>query len=494
MKSKLSIFAFLVWLSLGLFSNSTFAQTPSCSNFVDQLEPYNQFGGSSGYLRFYFPRPAGAGNTIIVGATSANGDTLTVSDDKSDSYNLAVSEADANNFGHLNYLFYASGITSGARQIEVHYSTGDPYVNAWAMECTNVGALDKTSGNYGTGTTVTAGSITPTATGDLLVQWSVNNSVTPNSAVTSWTVGSQSNITWQFAAADDADATAAQWGVYNSTAAINPTMTVGTGGFASVAAAFLPASAGTEFPTTGIQIDAMKTFWISTGGGANFASLPRTDHFACPAADNAIVVQWIGVGTLTGVSDNESNTWSSTGAIYGAGGSGYVVSFYTKGATIGPNQTLTFSGSPNNDSAKAYCIRNGSTTTFFDNTVTNSGSQGSAGNLTAVTITPSTPNGLVLGYVSVAADTMSGVTGAGQLFNSCMWSQESTGFGGCDENNGWASYLNPDTSSVTFTFTEQFGDAANGWTARADAFEGASTLAGPAPPTALKAVVNSTSP
>jgi Fibronectin type III domain len=455
---------------------STSAATPSCQNINDQLEPYNQFAGSSGYLRFYLPRPAGAGNTIIVGATASNGTTITVADDQSDSYSVAASEEDSNNFNHWNYLFYASNVSAGARQIQVSYSPGDPYVAAWAMECTNVGALDVNNGNIGTGTTVTAGSITPTATGDLLVQFSVNNSVTPNNSVASWTVGSQSNITWQFAVADRGSAAAAQWGVYNSTSSINPTMTVGTAGFASVVAAFKAAAAGTSFPATGIQIDATKTFWISTGAGSNFNSLPRTENFACPASDNAMIIQWIGInnGGLSGVSDSNGNTWNNTGAEFNpANGGGAVITWYAQAATVSPSQTLTLSGSPDNDSAKAYCVRGASTTSFFDKTATNVGSQSSAGNLTAVSITPSTSNGLVMGYVGVSSDTMIGVTGAGQLFQSCFWSQESSGFGGCDENNGWASYLNPNTSTVTFTFTEQFGDAANGWVARADAFEAA---------------------
>jgi len=158
---------------------------------------------------------------------------------------------------------------------------------------------------------------------------------------------------------------------------------------------------------------------------------------------------------------------------------------------VSPNQTLRFGGSPINDSAKLYCIRRASTTSFFDEDARTIGRQSSGGNITTLFIAPSTSNDLHHNELGVAANTMGGVTGAGQLFDSCLWSQESTGFGGCDEKNAWASYLNADTSAVTFTYAEFFsGIAASGWVSRSDSFE-AAVVSGsqPAPPTDLTAII-----
>ena len=75
----------------------------------------------------------------------------------------------------------------------------------------------------------------------------------PNS-VSSFTAGSQSNITWQLLGTDLYDGTAAEAGVYNATSAINPTFTSGTSeSFTSCAVALKAASAGTA-PTQAFRI------------------------------------------------------------------------------------------------------------------------------------------------------------------------------------------------------------------------------------------------
>jgi hypothetical protein len=451
--------------------------TPTCQNFTDQSEPLNAVFTGAGYLRLYAPRNLLVGNSYFVFVTSSVGDTITVTDSANDSYYTAITKEDTTNT-QIVTLFYAPNVAAGANQIEVHYSTSDQWITAQGMECTGVAtanAVDVTSGNFAQSNTITAGSATPTASGELVIQGTWNDWTNPTS-VTSFTAGSQTNITWALANADRAVGIAMQWGVYNSTAALNATMAqTGTStGFVSVSAFFKTALAGTAFPASGIQIDAMKTLWIlPTASGAPYGTFPRTEQFACPAADNAMVVQWVGPSpdTLTGITDSDSNTWTSTGTA--ACNISCTQSYYAQNATVSAAQNLTFSGSNGDDSAKLYCIRGASAGSFFDKTSTNSGDQTTAGTITAsTTFTPSTATGLVLADIGVTSNTQIGTSSpSGSIFTSCLWSQQSVNPGGCDENNGWSTYLNATTSAETWTWTAWTAVAAGEWASRIDAFE-----------------------
>lgn len=481
------LFLFLVFF-LGCVS-STLGQVPNCSNVVDQTEPDTSAFSNAGYLQMYLPNLAGSGNVIIVGAVASNGDAITVTDDKNDTYNLGASQLN----NKYVYLFYAANVTAGARQVQVHYASDDAYVTGFAFECTNVAlssTMDEAVSNSGSGTTITAGSSgTIGSSGDLVVQTYWNDSV--QFGCGSINPGSQSNISWALIQADDSECIGTQWGVYNSTAALNPTMSSATSGFNSVAIFLKAAAAGTPFSTAGIGITCMKTFWISDNNGSQ-GQLPRTEQFPCPGSNNSVIVEWIGGGNgaLSGVSDGNGNTYSDTGPAVCEPGGGCSSTYYAQNAKLTNSQNFTLSGSPDNDTAKIYIVRNGSTSHFFDKTVTATGTQSSAGNLNAISITPATPNGLVVSDLGVSSNTITGVVGSGQLFMSCLWSSESAGFGGCDENNGWAYFLNPNTSIVNFTWTANDGIAAQGWVARADAFESAvATGPAPAPPTKLTATV-----
>lgn len=452
---------------------------PTCSNIVDQTEPVDPNNSGAGYTQFYLPHATGVGNTIVAFATFTPGDTVTFTDDKSNTYFLGATRADATNGQNVS-MFYASNVAASSHpQLRLTRSASEAFATGFAMECTNVAtaaAIDVTTGNNAASNTITAGSATPLVTGDLVVQAYWNDyTLTP---VTGITTSNQTNIPWNLMIADRVQNIGGQWGVYASTSALNPTMaqTSGTTGFNSVAIFLKGASAGTAFPTYGAGkspvITAAKTFWSATS--ATYDTLPRTEQFPCAATNNSMVVEWLGgTGeTLTSVSDSASNTWTQTAAaVCFGGGGGCAHAYYTQNATISPSQTITINGSATTASAKFYCISGGSTTAFFDKNASASGNQASAGNLNAVSITPSTSNGLVLGTISVALTTITGTTGSNQYFTGCFWSLQTGTGGGCDQNNGWTYYQNPNTTAVNFTWTD--GAAAAGdWVGWADAFEG----------------------
>jgi hypothetical protein len=111
----------------------------------------------------------------------------------------------------------------------------------------------------------------------------------------------------------------------------------------------------------------------------------------------------------------------------------------------------------------------------FDGFVTATGNQlpGDAGaNLTTLSITPHNTNGLIIGSVGVANNTMKSLVGTGMLFDSNYYTGESVnGPSNIDQENGWGHFHNSSTSAVTFTFTELDGGTnANQWAANAIAF------------------------
>jgi hypothetical protein len=451
--------------------------TGACSYVRDNLEPTTGGFPAAGNEIINLPALAGANNAIIVGAMGSAGDVLSVTDDRSDSYYVGAHQADTTNTQDV-WLFYAIGVNANAHQITIAHTTSDSYTNAVAMVCTNVAtsaALDVSTGANANSATIAAGSVAPNYSGDIFVQLFWNEYTL--SSITGVTAGSQSYINWALMAANDKYNYGMQWGDYNSTSAMNPTMSeTGQTGFATVAIGLRASAAGTAFPS-GIQVTSEKSIWFPSG-----STLPRTEQAPCPVGSNAMAVEWLGAatGVLSGITDSNGNTWTSTGAAVcttNAGGCSHA--FYAQNATMSSSQALTFAGTVDDDSAIVYCLGGAKTSGMFDKTTTAIGAQSTAGNLTVGSITPTTSNGLILSVMSVSANTQAGVTSpSGAVWDACLWSQQSVNSSGCDENNAWSHFLNPGTSAYSFTFSpwSAFSTTAAGdWVWRADAFEAAST-------------------
>src|SRR5262249_51435350 len=128
--------------------------------------------------------------------------------------------------------YFASNVTQGTRMIRLHGSNSQASNAVMsASEYYNVGAVDTSScAGAVNSTTISAGSITPTMPGDLLWQWTVNASAGGSwpGNTSSFAPGTESNIAWQLLGTDLYTGSAVQAGIYNSTSAINPTLTTGT--------------------------------------------------------------------------------------------------------------------------------------------------------------------------------------------------------------------------------------------------------------------------
>jgi hypothetical protein len=486
-------------LFLGLLCYSqSWAQTPtlvqhvSCPNSGDLG---SGVGGAMSTTPVYLcplPEATQAGNAILLGFFSDNtGDPKwTVSDDQSNTYNLAGSTTDS--YGNIVAVYYALNVAAGTHMLSVKNTGGtNGYLAVSASEYYNVAAtsaLDAQSCSAGASSkSITAGSITPGSTGDLLWQWAAD----ANSAVVaSFAAGSQSNVTWQLNGTDINGSDATQAGVYNSTAAINPTFTSGTAEpFDSCVVALKAASAGNP-PSRSFRIVHMLHAEMNYSTAAPFP-------VEMPTSGNLFVISFSSDGnTISSITGTPSNTWSSTGAPTNPDNQEYYTDqqiYYAANASPSNTMTMTI-GQAGPMTGTTYLIYDftGAATSPFD--VDSGGQEGNQN--TAVTqlttcsncLTPSSANELILGNFGQDWCTATGISSPnGALFDAATYTGNSVnGPQPVDQNNGWFHYYDPGTGAITATWSEVCGAyAQDGWSGRVAAFKGA-PVNQPEPPTDLK--------
>src|SRR5437016_1513578 len=232
---------------LGIPSGSSFNGPGSCTT-------------SQNCYRVPLPELTIAGATLtmafVYNSAGAN-QVFSVTDDKSNTWTLDTTSSASNS--KTVKMYHASNMSAATSygNIQITGGTNNDYWQALVAEFFNVGSLDGSSCSAGSSTTISAGSITPTQSGDLIFQakYSVNtlSSSSPYGLplqTSSFTPGLQPNITWSLASQLLGDGAADQYGVYNSTVPLNPTFTqAASDSYISCAVALQPASAGAA-PTT----------------------------------------------------------------------------------------------------------------------------------------------------------------------------------------------------------------------------------------------------
>jgi hypothetical protein len=476
MKAVSTIVAVLV-LPLGCI-----AQVPGVARHVASSNGAMSTGCCSSYV-YQLPDGTNAGNAIVTAVTYADSPATTVSvtDDQNQIYTAGPTVDDTIN-GRIMALFYKLNTVANARVITFSFSVPVTQVQPRATELYNIAnssALDGASGNAGANgsTTVTAGNITPSSPGDLLYQC-VSRTEVP--AATSFTQGSQSNITWQFLDADVLDGMACQWGVYNSTSTINPTLTMNGGsGYVSVAIALKAASAGSV--PSGMYIARILHENIPRAVSGSSPQILQT-----PCSGDLPVIKFSSGGDflITNITDSNSNNWVQVGTDSTINSGSAALSTQTfipdpsKVAAICTTDlvltvSVTGGGGQAADGTLFFYDIVGAQWPQRPRRVKAVGSQGSPGNLTSITFnTPGNDNGLILSSISVDLNTVTGLSGTGLVdTNRC---------GGCavdgpvsvDENNGWGHYWIRNNNSLPITWTFLDGiEAIGGWAADAIAFE-----------------------
>ena len=479
----------------------TLVQHVSCPN---SRNGGNQQSNTPDY-KCPLPEPSQAGNAIIVGVTAVSTGAFTLSDDKSNAYTLATSTTDGN--GMYIAIYVATNIASGTRMINLHRTTPNAFnVAMSASEYYNVAltsAIDEFNcTGSANGTSISAGSITPTVSGDLLWQWAINTGGgggLPNS-VTSFTVGSQPAVSWQLLGTDLHDGDAVQAGVYNATAQINPTFTSQSQSWSSCVVALKPPASGTttgNAPTQAFRIVHMLHQQMAASGSNPF-------KLQFPASGNLIVASYISGGSLiTSATSTPSNTWSSTGTA--AGGQSITAAsqiYYAANASTSNSMTISFT-KDTNTSDGTYMMYDivGAATSPFDKDSgpqsANQTSQVSSFSPSGVGLTPTGVSGgkeIVVGNTGWNWCTANGVASpVGALFDVATDTGNSVnGPEPVDQNNGWFHLYTVSTSALTTTWSPMACNQAEGlWAGRVAAFKSASSVAQqPAPPTQLNAAVN----
>ncbi len=418
-----------------------------------------------------------AGNLLVVaGQYGVNAlITVSVADDGGNAWtvNKSGTVGDAN---QTVFIASAPNVVANTRKITITYTGANAtFAQARAGEFNNVATtapVDVSTSATATSTTPAAGSVTPTVSGDLFVMLAEQDST---GAVTSWAAGSQPNITWALAQNDVGFGSSinqmVQWGVYNSTAAFNPSATMSPSGqWNAVAVGFKAASAGSGQPA-GV--------YVTGDVHHNLVSMASGKALGTPLSGTTTVMTIITVGgqNVTAVADSNSNIWTKIGQQpVPPDVDGGAQIWYAKNATLTANMTVTLTTNVTLTSADTvfYGIKGLSTDPLDTSYGTSgfasaSGNQTVGGNLSTVTGTPSTANGILISAVSITSNTLTGlVTGNADM----VYSTSEAAANSLDENNGKGHFYNPDTSSFTFTWTENA--AVGSWGGGATAFKAAS--------------------
>ena len=455
----------------GLASNAvSFTVSSATPLLVQHVSQSSTQSNAVTSYQIRLPNATQGGNCLIVGVHSdSSGAIPTVRDDQGNTYTQIVTNGDG--LENLT-LFVAFQIAAGTQNITVSFSSATRNVAGLASEFYNVAtssALDVSNAGSGSGTTITSGSFTPVASGDLIYQFSLLDGI--SNPISSFTQASS----WNLLSADVKDSMAAQYQVQTTAAAITPIMFISPGnGWNSVAMALKSGPSGSTIP--GIHVVHLQHNSL----GAN-ASTPVQLQF--PSTGNLIVVSWIGgAGSdITNIADGNGNLYTQIGTAFGNGDSGDNQVFYAANATTGPammGPVLTTAGTPSFGSTVLLFDITGASSSPFDATVglqTASGSQTSSGTLVGVSITPGTPTELVISSIGVANGGISGVS-PGYFVSSTSTPETSPSPN--DHDNGWAVDYASSGNPQAFAWTTLGGPVGN-WASTAVAFAAGLTQVAP---------------
>jgi len=458
-----------------LANGYTYLEVPELVQHVSGSNTRNNIFSIPYCYYLWLPGITTAGNAVVVGFTYSSNTAPAVTDDQNDTYAIVANYYDSVDTQSLA-IAVAFNVAAGARQISVCFA-GDPggLVQPMATEFDNLIGVDVSSpGNQGVGTLLTAGSITPSASGDLAYQ--IAYALPTNQNQSSFAAGVQVNTAWGLLSADLMDGLAAQYGVSNSTAATDPAMTMGvSGAWISLAVLFRTGSAGGV--PSGMRIvhldhENIPTHTSSGGTGNPF---PNPLILQLPCSGNLEVAQMSGGNPpnfITGMTDSNGNSWAQAGSTIT-----YLdtdaQTFYAGGANCSSNLTVTVQWSTTNgDQTILFYDVAGAAASPLDTTESATGYQSTPGNLTAFSITPGTSSTeIIFAMMPVDWNTVTGLVNG--LNDADTFSGESlSGPEPVDENNGWAHLIVSSTNPVPITWTFLSNSLAAGyWSSIASAFK-----------------------
>ena len=431
----------------------------------------------SGKVLVQLPNPTQAGNAVILGVSFSGVTSLTVTDNIGTGTWVAGPRI---NGAQYNQVFTQVNVPAGITQITITPGAGTPsspvsFVVSEFFNVATVNAIDVTTTTTASAPNISAGTMTTTVDGALIWMWANDTSEVEVTNVASFTKGSgftllstQLNVPQ-----------VAQYQVQGKAGGITPSATVngGNGGsYEVIALALKPATAGQQNPQA-MRIVRVQTVFVPPGS--------RSGRFQFPTNGNLLVASWIGEQNaancdLTAMTDGNGNTWTQAGtdAIV-TGLPANLDLWYTPSATTsdtmtGPTITIRNATSASYPSNLFLYDIVGAAPAPFDVFAKTSGTQLVAGNLTTVSITPTTSNGLVIGSVMIDSHTLKGLAmPPTYLADMAVPLDKDGNLDTFAETNGYG-HVNNATANTPYTFiwTTIFNNAGVGtWAASAAAFK-----------------------
>lgn len=425
----------------------------------------------------YFPAPTLSGNAIEVDVfyASSPSTTITVKTDQSQTLSSVVtSSAESSKLGQAFVLCNATP----ARGITVAESTGtiiyDVFVNQWAGVASS-SCVDQHASSVGTATTTpSGGSVTPTQSGDIISAHFLRAGTPLCSTNPCYTAGTgQTGITWALRAVDYQNGGGFEWGTYNLTSALSPTIT-------AISSTYIGLTVAYNVNTSdGTNATGMYPIYETACNTPSTSS--STQKCQAPNTGNLVTTQSVGGDpTITSVASS-GKTWVVPGG----------PSFYDNASAATPASSLAYAANASSDGSGQITFTL-SSSGAADATLLITDWAGAAtmpfvnrqimgGNdpVTAVsTLTylpafyPGITKGWTIGNAGWFNNTSSAcLSPSGCNFLNTTWgAQQLNGPSLPDQNNFWAFYST--TSASSQVWEAGFIDSANlnGWAGEASSF------------------------
>jgi hypothetical protein len=457
------------------YSNTASATTAGVPTLVQNLSTYTNRDVEVGNdFIINLANPALANNCLILALTNEYSPTrtITVSDDKGNPWTTGPHTDFVAN-SETTTIFYALGVAAGTQRITIHFDASIFNVHATVSEWYNIAttaALNGSSAASDVASPVSPGAFTPgdnDANGGNLIY---------HHAIAIPGAGSLGNLAsfvsainvdtgFTLASANRQLASISQYMVQTTAAAINPTLTVGEADhFNTIAVAFKAAVAGTAPPTKGIRVQNMQHTFHPFAGSST-VNLPSSGNLLVLSAPVNT-----GQDEITGVTDSKGNAWTKL-----AGESVNSPQFwYAVNATPSNDLTISFDLANNTSLVVIAWDIVGAATAPFDKFSEATGAQILAGDdiTNAPVITPSTPNGLVIGLVNEFTGPPTSMIGAGYVADHIFYTGQ-TDASILDLGDGTAHIYNSDTSQLSFGWHQTDHPPTTGWFALAVALKAA---------------------
>lgn len=386
------------------------------------------------YMVKCFPYATQSGNTIIVMVVTASATSnISLTDDGSSSNTYSLPSGASETAGSQTIAFYVAPVTHASHCVSLTFATptGATHNQMTMWEYDNLGAVDKAcAATVTSGTSLACASMTPTVNGDLLLI--AANAVTYGTkptGFTSYTAQTGTTPTWTLATNDGLGWSAAQTGIQATAGAVTGAITAASAVTrANIAGLAIKAvTAGAAHPSGPylLSMEVQNSGYPSTNGwGYSTASTATTQTVNFPCQGNApiLLVGNIDSTTVTGVTDNNSNTWAGLTRV-DSSGDGFSIQYYNTTnypATCNGTEkvTVTYGANPSDLDPLWVFFDVAGAASGYDSTATcSSGSTPCATNTscassstaTGAHITPSGFPALVLSYFNQDFDTISGI-------------------------------------------------------------------------------------